>query len=430
MDPTRLTALEAATRLEDGSLTAVALTRACLERIAARDSIHAWAHVAAEAAETAARALDAGPRRGLLHGLPLGVKDIIDSVDQPSGYGSPIYTENRPAWDATTVALPRAAGAVIIGKTVTTEFANRHPGPTVNPHDPAHTPGGSSSGSAAAVADYHVPLALGTQTGGSVIRPASFCGVHALKPSFQHFGNAGVKTNTEAFDTVGVMARAVGDLALAYAALADVPYRPVDAGGITAPRIGIARTPVWDRAAPETRQAIAMATELLVAGGAVVEEFVMPDIFDGLLAAHSLISGYEAVRNLADELRRHRTRMSATILKDKLTIGTGANTDAFFAAQRLEDKCRRWIDDAVQSYDALLTPSAPGQAPPGLDWTGDPAFNFLWTAMYMPCVTFPAFSGPDGLPVGVQLVGRRHDDRRLLDLAAWADPRLRPEALA
>src|SRR5215475_15585706 len=223
-----LTATELAKKIDAGAASAEAIVNDHLERIAERDAdVLAWSHLARDAALERARLLDRGPRRGLLHGIPMGVKDIIDSFEQPTNYGSPIYRTHQPLADAATVALARDAGAILLGKTVTTEFANRHPGPTRNPHNPAHTPGGSSSGSAAAVADFQATLATGTQTGGSVIRPAAFCGVVGYKPTFGHFPPAGMKANTEWLDTIGAYARSVDDIALFRAALMAIPYRPI-----------------------------------------------------------------------------------------------------------------------------------------------------------------------------------------------------------
>src|SRR5437660_5680809 len=226
--PNMLSATDIARQIDSGALTAEAVVRAHLERIDLRDKdVLAWTHLARDAALERARVLDRGPRQGLLHGVPMGVKDIIDSHDQPTGYGSPIYEKHQPLADAATVALARGAGAILLGKTVTTEFANRHPGPTRNPHNPKHTPGGSSSGSAAAVADFQVVLGTGTQTGGSVIRPAAFCGVVGYKPSYGHFAPAGMKANTEWLDTLGAYARSVEDIALFRAALIAIPYVPI-----------------------------------------------------------------------------------------------------------------------------------------------------------------------------------------------------------
>src|SRR6266568_3518002 len=247
-EPHRLPATTLARLIEGGALTAEAVVRGCLDRIRERESIvRAWTHLAADAALAAARECDRGGRRGILQGVPFGIKDIFDTANMPSGYGSPIYTGCRPSFDASAVALPRAAGAILLGKTVTTEFANRHPGPTSNPHNPAYSPGGSSSGSAAAVADFMVPLALGTQTGGSVIRPAAYCGVFAVKPSFGSINRAGAKFVAESLDTIGVFARGAEDLALGLEVLSG-RAAPDFASFGGKPRIGLCRTPRWQDA--------------------------------------------------------------------------------------------------------------------------------------------------------------------------------------
>jgi Asp-tRNA(Asn)/Glu-tRNA(Gln) amidotransferase A subunit family amidase len=262
LEPHRLPATEIVREIEGGRMTAAAVVQSCLERIAEREPVvRAWAYLAAEEALAAARAVDRGGRKTLLGGVPFGLKDIFDAAHMPATYGSPIYTGWWPASDASAAALPKAAGGILLGKTITTEFANRHPGPTANPHDPAFTPGGSSSGSAAAVADCMVPLAIGTQTGGSVIRPAAYCGVVGFKPSFGFFPPAGMRINTETLDTVGIMARNVADIALFRAAMMAIPYEPTTPGRRGArcskpPRIGskppapVLPTPPFRRNAP------------------------------------------------------------------------------------------------------------------------------------------------------------------------------------
>src|SRR5438477_8865786 len=253
VEPHRLSATSLVRLVEGGALTSEAVVRSCLERIADREPVvRAWSHLAAEAALARARELGSARQKTLLGGVPFGIKDIFDTADMPTTYGSPIYVGCRPASDASAAALPRADGGILLGKTVTTEFANRHPGPTTNPHDPDFTPGGSSSGSAAAVADFMVPLAIGTQTGGSVIRPAAYCGVIGFKPSFGLFPPAGMRINTETLDTVGIMARSVGDIALFRAALMAIPYeRP----GMPErpPRLALCHTPHWDQALADGR---------------------------------------------------------------------------------------------------------------------------------------------------------------------------------
>src|SRR5229473_4697908 len=269
-EPHRLPATTLARLVDDGELSAEAVVLSCLDRIREREPVvRAWTHLADAAALAAARACDKGARRGMLRGVPFGVKDIFDTADMPSGYGSPIYSGCRPSFSASAVSLPRAAGAILLGKTVTTEFANRHPGPTANPHNLLHTPGGSSSGSAAAVADFMVPLAIGTQTGGSVIRPAAYCGVVGFKPSFGLFPPAGMRINTEALDTVGIMARSVGDIALFRAAMMAIPHEK-PAMPERAPRLALCRTPHWDEAQPEGRTVLEAAASRLRAAGATI----------------------------------------------------------------------------------------------------------------------------------------------------------------
>ena len=288
-----LTATEIARQIDGGTLTAEAVVRAHLDRIDKRDAdVLAWSHLAREAALECAKVLDDGPRRGLLHGVPMGVKDIVDSHDQPTTYGSPIYKTHQPLADAATVALARNAGAILLGKTVTTEFANRHPGPTMNPHNPAHTPGGSSSGSAAAVADFQVTLATGTQTGGSVIRPAAFCGVIGYKPTFGHFPVAGMKANTEWLDSIGAYARSLEDIALFRAALAGIPHRPVQKLE-RPPRIAICFTPHKDEMQPEGIAAIEGAAARLAKAGAEVTEFAMPPELFQMREAQKTLSAFD-----------------------------------------------------------------------------------------------------------------------------------------
>src|SRR5436309_11629697 len=276
VEPHRLPATTLARLIEGGELTGEWVARSCVDRIAEREPVvRAWAHLDRDAVLEAARLADKSGKRGLLQGVPFGVKDIFDTADMPAGYGSPIYTGCRPSFDASAVSLPRAAGAILMGKTVTTEFANRHPGPTSHPKNRMHTPGGSSSGSAAAVADCMVPLAIGTQTGGSVIRPAAYCGVVGFKPSYGLFPPAGMHPNTESLDTVGIMARSVEDIALFRAALMAIPYeRP----GMPErpPRLALCRAPHWDEAQPEGRAVLESAAARLRAAGAEIVDSQLP----------------------------------------------------------------------------------------------------------------------------------------------------------
>ena len=428
VEPHRLPATTLARLVEDGELSAEAVVLSCIERIREREPVvRAWTHLADAAALAAAQACDKAGKRGghgVLRGVPFGVKDIFDTADMPSGYGSPIYTGCRPSFDASAVALPRAAGAILLGKTVSTEFANRHPGPTSNPHNRAYTPGGSSSGSAAAVADFMVPLALGTQTGGSVIRPAAYCGVVGFKASYGLFPPAGMHMNTDSLDTVGAMARSVGDIALFRAALMAIPYEePVMPD--RPPRLALCRTMHWNEAEPEGRAVLEAAAARLEAAGATVVDSELPAECADISEIQRRHSAYEAPRNHAPELHRHAALLSDDLLANgRIAAGRKLNSEDFRTALRRAERARAAAQEWAGGFDAILTLPAPGQAPKGLGSTGSAIFNGLWTLLYMPCLTLPAGEGPDGLPVGIQLVGRRHDDRRILDIGLWVERHL------
>jgi Asp-tRNA(Asn)/Glu-tRNA(Gln) amidotransferase A subunit family amidase len=420
-EPHRLSATALARRIEAGALTAETVVRSCLDRIRERDPVvRAWAWLDPEPALAAARACDRGGRRGPLRGVPFGIKDIFDTAEMPTGYGSPIYAGCRPSFQASVASLPQAAGGILLGKTVTTEFANRHPGPTGHPLNPLHTPGGSSSGSAAAVADWQVPMALGTQTGGSVIRPAAYCGVVGFKPSFGLFPPAGMHPNTESLDTVGTMARSVEDTALFRAALMAIPYAPPQMPP-RPPRLALCRTMHWDRAEPEGRAVLEDAAARLRVAGAEIIDSELPSACADISETQRRHSSYEAPRVHAPELRRHAALLSGDLIDGKIAEGHGLTLEDFRRAWRAAETARAAAHDWAGGFDAILTLPAPGQAPKGLGSTGSAVFNALWTVLYMPCLTLPAGAGPDGLPVGIQLVGRRHDDARLLDIALWVE---------
>src|SRR5437763_13715927 len=342
--PNQLSAAAAVAQLSAGDLTAEALTRACLERAEERKSVKAWAWLDPEQALEQARDVDRAGRPGLLAGLPIGVKDVIDTVDMPTGHGSPIYQGNRPFADAACVALLRMAGAVIMGKTVTTEFANRFPGATVNPHDPAHTPGGSSSGSAAAVADFQVPAAFGTQTGGSVIRPSAFCGVVGYKPSFGEFSRSGIKLQCHNLDTLGIICRSLEDLALLRAALVAGPPHPVDRAA-AAPRIGVCRTPAWEEAAPATHRLIESTAARLSAAGARVSEVSFAPPFADILQHPRRIFAFEAARNYAYEYEQHHDQVSQVLRDTLLTPGRTMPLADYVEAIETGEAFSRHLDD-------------------------------------------------------------------------------------
>ena len=424
VEPHRLAATTLVHLIENGELTAEAVVESCLARIAEREPVvRAWSHLAGEAALVQARALDKAGKKSLLRGLPFGLKDIFDTADMPTTYGSPIYVGCRPSADASAAALPRAAGGILLGKTVTTEFANRHPGPTTNPHDPGFSPGGSSSGSAAAVADFMVPLAIGTQTGGSVIRPAAYCGVVGFKPSFGLFPPAGMRINTETLDTVGIMARSVGDIALFRAAMMAIPYMPPTMPE-TAPRLGLCRGPHWNEAQPEGRAVLEAAADRLASAGAMIHKTELPPECAEADEIQTTLGSFEGLRNHMPELYRHEALLSAALRDEKIARGRKLTVEAFHNACRGAERARAAAREWAGGFDAILTLPAPGQAPRGLASTGSAVFNAVWTQLYMPCLTLPAGHGPEGLPVGIQLVGCRHDDARLLEVGLWVEHRL------
>jgi Asp-tRNA(Asn)/Glu-tRNA(Gln) amidotransferase A subunit family amidase len=412
-------ASQLAAAVRDGEVRAEEVVATFLDRVTARESeLRAWAHLDPDRAIAEARRRDADEPRGPLHGVPVGVKDIVDTGDLPTEHGSPIYRDHRPSDDAVVVARLRAAGAVVLGKTVTTEFAFFTPGPTTNPHDPARTPGGSSSGSAAAVAARTVPLAVGTQTAGSVVRPASFCGTVGAKPTFGVVPTAGVKPAAPSLDTVGVFTNDVGDAALALGVMADDldRFRPADLG--ERPRIGFARTHEWDQLEPATRAALDAAVERLARHVEVVE-VVLPASFAGLVDAQQTVMATEALRMLADERSHH-----ADLLSDGLRTyleGAEALVAGYDDAISLAARCRDQLPEAFAGVEVVLAPSVIGEAP-SIETTGDPLLCRAWTLLGTPTVAVPGLRGPAGLPLGVQTIalpGR--DDLALGGAAIIAD---------
>jgi Asp-tRNA(Asn)/Glu-tRNA(Gln) amidotransferase A subunit family amidase len=413
-----LSATEVVRGIAAGTFTCEAVVRACLARIADQDGvIQAWVNFDPDAALAQARALDRASNRGPLHGLPIGVKDVIDTFDMPTEMGSPIYRGHRPPADASSVAQVRAAGAVILGKTVTCEFAGVTAGPTANPHEETHTPGGSSSGSAAAVADCMVPVAFGTQTGGSVLRPASYCGVIGYKPTYNAFNRFGVKPAAEGLDTIGLIARTLDDVALVRAVLLGAP--PTTIAAVSAsPRIGLTRTHMWANAQPETIEAVEDAARRLDDAGAEIVEIALPDDFAGLGHAREIINDYERAMGMAHEWQYHRAAISERLAKI-IERGLGIPHADYVAAVQLAERCRAQLAGVFALVDVLLAPCVRGEAPEGLHHTGDPSFQALWTLMHTPTVTLPTAVGPNGLPVGIQLVAPRYEDERLLAVSQW-----------
>jgi Asp-tRNA(Asn)/Glu-tRNA(Gln) amidotransferase A subunit family amidase len=423
----QLEAWQASALLARRDITAVDLVRACLDRIAARDAdVQAFVTLNADAALAHARQLDAGPVRGLLHGLPFGVKDLFDTFDLPTGYGSPIYAGQQPLADAAAVALCREAGAVLLGKTVTTELANMFPGVTRNPHHLDHTPGGSSSGSAAAVADCMLPLALGTQTAGSLIRPAAFCGVVGYKPSHNRVPKAGVKSLSETLDTIGGFGRSVRDVALLGAVLTGDPRLCEDStfSEAVAPRVGLCQTPEWAMADDDTQQAWALASRAVGAHGTAMK---LPDQLSGLVTIQKQVQAFETARSLSHERLHHAQQLSPPL---QALIADGLAISGDTHAQNLQATAvaRQVAAGLFNTHDVLLAPSSMGEAPAGLAGTGDPLFCRTWTLLGLPCIHLPFAQGKTGLPIGLQLVGAYGDDHRLMAAAHWVHARLQEEA--
>ncbi len=421
-DPASLGAAEAARRIRPGSLTAEALMQACLDRVAAReDTVHAFVHLDAGAALTAARAADARVAAGHslpLLGVPIGVKDVIDVAGMPCAYGSPIWQGHRPMADAACVALARAAGAVVMGKTVSTEFATQKPGPTTNPHNPAHTPGGSSSGSAAGVAAGFFPAAFATQTGGSIIRPAAFCGVVGYMPSHGMLHRAGMKVMSESLDTIGAIARSVADCALLVGACAGRDFGALE-GRLPRPlRIAVTLGPTPDLATPDTVALIARAARAAADAGVEVVQIDLPRELLAAYAAHPIVMNAESAQAIAWELTTRRDQVSDMLIA-RVDGPDRASPQALDDAREVLRRARVVFTELMSGFDAVLTPSAPGEAPHSLASTGNPAFNALWTALHAACVTVPAGSGQAGLPLGVQLVAPHRKDQAALACAAW-----------
>ena len=421
----QLDAWQAAEALARRDIKAVDLVRACLDRIEQRDpEVHAFVELNADAALTLARSLDAGPVRGLLHGLPFGVKDLLDTTDLPTAYGTRIYVGQQPLADAAAVALCREAGAVLLGKTVSTELANMTSGITRNPHNLKHTPGGSSSGSAAAVADGMLPLALGTQTAGSLIRPAAFCGIVGYKPSHNRVSRAGVKSLSETLDTIGGFGRSVRDVALLGAVLTGdkrlADPRNFEGATNPAPRIGLCATPDWFLADEDTQQAWAQAEKALVGHAQLV---TLPAELQGLVIRQKAVQMFETARSLRHEHRHYAHQLSPSLLA-LLEDGMRMSGESHAQNLRAVAHQRQVADNLFRDHDVLLAPSAIGEAPAGLETTGDPLFCRGWTLLGLPCIHLPFARGHNGLPIGLQLVGRFADDHRLLAAAHWVHERL------
>jgi Asp-tRNA(Asn)/Glu-tRNA(Gln) amidotransferase A subunit family amidase len=411
-----LSALDLARRIEAGALTPRAVVEMCAEAIAAREGeIGAFTALDIEGARRTADSLAALPLRG----LPVGMKDIFDTVDFPTAYGFSAYAGHRPKADAAMVMAVRRSGGVILGKTVTTELAGLEPAGTRNPRNPAHTPGGSSSGSAAAIAAGMLPISFGSQTGGSVIRPAAYCGIAGYKPSFRLMPTVGMKAFSWSLDTVGVFGAGVEDVAFAAAATTGRDLR-IDGTAPNPPSIALVRTHLWSEATPDMQAAVERTARTAETAGARVTELVLPEIFEDAIRCHGIVQDHEAFRALAYEYDRHRDRLGP-ILNEQLGKAAAITTDQYDEARRATRRARQTFADLMAKTDVMLTPSAPGAAPRGLGATGKPTFNRLWTLLGPPCINVPGLVDKTGLPLGVQIVGRFARDKVALGAARFVE---------
>ena len=429
-----MSAIEAEEAILTGQATSEELVKACLDHIAEiEEQVGAWTFLdpdyALKQAREADRAQQSGRALGPLHGLPVGIKDIFDTMDMPTEDGTVLHAGRQPVADATAVALLRQAGAIIMGKTVTTELAVYAPGKTRNPHDLERTPGGSSSGSAAAVAAGMVPLAIGTQTNGSVIRPAAYCGVYGYKPSFGRISRHFVLQASQPLDQVGVFARTIEDAALIAEPLmafdaSDPDTRPRARAALmdtlagdppVEPSLAFVKTPMWEQAEPDTKEAFAGLTTHL---GDNVVEVELPEVFDEAVEQHRIIMEADLARSFEREYEIGKDRLSS-ILREMIERGQKVRAVDYNRALHRIPVLNRSLEKLFEWYDAILTPAITGEAPVGLESTGSPIFCTLWSLCGMPAVTLPILQGEHGMPLGAQIVGPRGDDARMLRTARW-----------
>jgi Asp-tRNA(Asn)/Glu-tRNA(Gln) amidotransferase A subunit family amidase len=422
-EPCFLAASQAAAAIKSGALTSEALVRSCLDRIAARDpDVKAWLHVDPDYAIRQAREIDKRPAVHPLHGLPFGVKDIMDTADMPTTQNTAFYQDHRPTLDAACIATVRKLGSIILGKTDTVEYAsNGRKAATCNPFNLAHTPGGSSSGSGAAVGDFQLPLAFGTQTAGSLIRPASFNGIYGLKPSWGVVSREGVTQFSTLLDTVGWYGRGVDDLTLVASAFQLPGLGDVGASSPSALRVAYCETPYWERAEPASRIAMETAAKRLSEAGVKVQRLSLPEVFAGLADAQATVMYGEGRAAFLPQYLIEKDAMHPEFVLTA-TGRRSVTPERLRTAYDLADTCRRQFDALRSDFDVVLAPAAAGEAPEGLHTVGDWIFNGFWTLLHVPCVAVPATKGAKGLPVGIQLVGPRLSDARLLAIARTLAP--------
>ena len=412
--PNELTLAQASVALSAAQISSEALVQSCLDRIDERnDDVQAWCALDAEKAIADARQRDASERKSPLHGIPVGIKDIIDTKGLPTSYGNRRYQQHIPSADAQIIHQLHQLGAVVLGKTVTTEFAYYAPGPTRNPNNLEHTPGGSSSGSAAAVADFQVPFALGTQTAGSMIRPGSFNGIVALKPSFSTLPYAGVHTLAASLDTLGLFSRTIGDQRILLTTLA--PHMAIQ-NSPSRIRVAVCRTPWWNQADTEMQEAFNDYCQSLANTGVECTDYELSTIFAELAEAQTQLMALETSRSLADEYRNHSKSLdqrTIAFIDQGLTVSVEQEADY----RNLTARARLRLQAIFEQFDVILTPPAPGAAPKGLESTGDPVFNRVWTMLGVPCLTYPIRRNADNLPLGIQLIAPFGRDHQLIDIA-------------
>ncbi|MBY5502441.1 amidase [Rhizobium leguminosarum] len=422
LSPHKLSAASMARAIRRGEVTSEEIVRGSLEHAARSERVlRAWHALDADTALTQAARRDLEHRKGLLHGVPIAVKDLSDTADYDTSYGSPAYRGNRPAVDAACVAALRAAGAVILGKTATVEFGASRPCETTNPHNPNHTPGGSSAGSAAVVADCQVPLAIGTQTGGSIIRPASFCGVVGFKPTYGILSPGGTKSYAWSLDTVGGFANSVSDVSLLFDALRGAEKVTEISAGDQVPRVGIFLGPFKDVASSQAIARLIEVASICERNGATLCDIPAPTAFTYSLDWQRTISRYEMARSLLPEMLAFNESTLGSDLYGEIQASRLVSEGDYLRAKQGGFHLNEDLAQLFSDIDILLTLSVPGEAPLGLHSTGDATFCLSWSLVGMPTVNLPAGPGAGQLPLGIQLVGKRHHDETLLRFAAWVE---------
>ncbi len=420
-------AVVVAQALQNRTLSAKTYVQACLDQIEQQEpQVHAFAHIAREAALKQAVWLDGQAIQGAMHGLTVGIKDVFDTHDMPTQGGSQVFAGHQPVQDAACIATLRKAGGVMLGKTITTELATFPTNGTRNPRNLHHTPGGSSSGSAAAIAANMVSFATGTQTMGSTIRPCGYCGVTGYKPTYNLVPKRGVWPNADSCDTIGLVARNVRDVAFFGAEMARYPDLLIPDESIAMdqrPTVGLCKTFEWDLADQHTQNAFHECARMLEKAGAKVIEIQLPQPFSQMLKAHTTVVHFEMSGGFMDVLSRHSEKMRPALLKRSLE-GLSVTGREYQAAQAVAHQCRALFDHVLGPCDVLFVPAATGEAPLGQDYSGDTRMNQVWTLMHGPCVSVTGGYGPNGLPLAMQVVGRVNDDQRTLLAAHWIHTQL------